>query len=80
MSRMLIALHFEMYIFMIILAPVVFLCAIGRWIAMRTSKIPQWPEEIVAESQIDPNDPYIRDEHHLAPKKQPWLFGQLKYY
>jgi len=51
---------------MVILSPVLFIGTIGRWIAMQTSKIPRWPAEVEAESQIDPNDPYIRDEHHLA--------------
>jgi hypothetical protein len=46
--------------------PVTFLEAIGRWIAMRTCKIPVWPEEIEAQCQIEPGDPYIRDAEHLA--------------
>jgi len=49
---------------MVLFSPVLFLGTIGRWIAMRTCKIPRWPEEVVAESQIDPDDPYIRDEYH----------------
>jgi hypothetical protein len=65
-------------IFMVIFAPALLLGSIGRWIALRTCKIPQWPAEIVAESQIDPDDPYIRDEHHLAEKPGIWMFGQLK--
>jgi len=51
---------------MVILSPALFIGTIGRRIAMQTSKIPRWPAEVEAESQIDPNDPYIRDEHHLA--------------
>ena len=33
----------------------------GRWIAMHTSKIPKWPEEIERVCQVEPGDPYIRD-------------------
>jgi hypothetical protein len=33
----------------------------GRYIAMRTSKIPQWPQEIEAVNVVEPNDPYFRD-------------------
>jgi len=50
---------------MIIFSPALLLGSIGRWIALRTCKIPRWPDEVEAECVIDPNDPYIRDEHHL---------------
>jgi len=50
---------------MIIMSPLLFLGTIGRWVCMRTCKIPRWPEYVEAESVIDPDDPYIRDEHHL---------------
>ena len=53
-------------VLMLIMLPLVFLASIGRWIAMRTCKIPRWPEEVEAESVIDPHDPYIRDEHNLS--------------
>ena len=33
----------------------------GRWLAMRTSKLPVWPDEIEAQCRIDPDDPYVRD-------------------
>ncbi|HEY9097424.1 MAG TPA: DUF6708 domain-containing protein [Thiobacillus sp.] len=35
-----------------------------RVLAMRTSKIPQWPQWVEDECQVDPNDPYQRDEQH----------------
>jgi len=44
-----------------LMAPVVPLFAIGRWIAMRTSKVPTWPADIEAECAIDANDPFRRD-------------------
>lgn len=37
-----------------------------RWVAMRTSKIPQWPQWVEDECRIDPDDPWIRDERHSA--------------
>jgi len=53
----------------IALFPVNFWYALGRWVAMHTSKIPVWPPEVEAECQIDPDDPYIRDRDNLA---EPW--------
>ena len=31
-----------------------------RWFAMRTSKIPQWPQWVEDECAIEPNDPWVR--------------------
>jgi len=46
--------------------PISFAIAIGRMIAIRTSKIPRWPAEIEAECQIEPDDPNLRDSQHLS--------------
>ena len=46
---------------MIIMSPLLFLGTIGRWVCMRTCKIPRWPEYVEAECQIEPGDPYIRE-------------------
>ena len=46
--------------------PYSFLIAIGRMIAIRTSKIPRWPAEIEAECQIESDDPNLRDSQHLS--------------
>jgi hypothetical protein len=35
-----------------------------RWLAMRTSKIPQWPQWVLDECAIEPGDPWVRDERH----------------
>lgn len=51
----------------IIAAPVNFLIACGRWIAMRTSKIPQWPADVEAACRIEPSDPYVRDARSNPP-------------
>ncbi|MFC5476859.1 DUF6708 domain-containing protein [Massilia suwonensis] len=32
--------------------------SVFRWIAMRTSKVPQWPSEVEASCMVEPNDPY----------------------
>lgn len=37
-----------------------------RWFVMRTSKIPQWPQWVEDECQIDLDDMWIRDERHAA--------------
>jgi len=51
----------------VFLFPVILWYAIGRWIAMHTSKIPVWPAEVEAACQIEPNDPYLVDREHLPP-------------
>jgi hypothetical protein len=35
-----------------------------RWIVMRTSKIPQWPQWVEDECAIEPNDLWVRDGRH----------------
>lgn len=45
-------------------APFWFVVAIFRYFAMRTSKIPQWPQWVEDECPVDANDPYQRDEQH----------------
>jgi hypothetical protein len=37
-----------------------------RWLVMRTSKIPQWPQWVEDECAIDPNDLWVRDGRHRA--------------
>ena len=48
-------------------APFWFIVAMFRYLAMRTSKIPQWPQWVEEECQVDANDPYQRDEQHPHP-------------
>lgn len=45
----------------IIFAVLAVIAAPGRWFAMHTSKVPQWPEEIEAACVIRPGDPYVID-------------------
>jgi hypothetical protein len=45
-----------------------------RWIAMRTSKIPQWPQWVEDECRVEPDDPWrrepgYRDEEAIAAAK-----------
>jgi len=44
-----------------IMLPLYLPMSLGRWFAMRTSKIPVWPKEIEEPCRIEPNDPYARD-------------------
>ena len=45
----------------IVMSPVLTLNAIGRWIAMVTSKIPQWPADVEAACAVADDDPYRKD-------------------
>jgi hypothetical protein len=42
-----------------------------RWLAMRTSKIPQWPQWVEDECQIEKDDPWLRD-YYNNPEPKPW--------
>jgi len=44
----------------VLTSPFWFVVAVFRYIAMRTSKIPQWPQWVEDECQVDSNDPYQR--------------------
>jgi hypothetical protein len=48
--------------------PLTLMYAIGRWVAMRTSKQPVWPAEIEAECAIAPDDPYLVDAEHVPER------------
>lgn len=48
-------------------APFWFIVAMFRYLAMRTCKIPQWPQWAEDECQVDADDPYQRDEQHPHP-------------
>lgn len=39
----------------------------GRWLAMRTSKLPVWPKEIEDACVIEPNDPFRKDASMNKP-------------
>jgi hypothetical protein len=44
----------------------IFPMSLFRYLAMRTSKIPQWPQWVLDECKVEPNDPWVRDERHAA--------------
>ncbi|MEG0183703.1 MAG: hypothetical protein RR704_09645 [Stenotrophomonas sp.] len=41
--------------------PFDFASACARWVAMRTGKIPVWPEDVEAECTVADDDPWVRD-------------------
>ena len=45
------------WIFLPLMLPLDFLASLSRYIAMQTSKIPQWPQEVLDACQPDPHDP-----------------------
>lgn len=54
-----------LWVFML---PLNWLSVIGRWIAMQTSRIPKWPDEIEAVNVIEPGDPHVVDERINPPE------------
>jgi hypothetical protein len=56
------------WILAILSLPMALLFSLGRWTAMHTCVIPRWPADVDAQCAIEPNDPYLRDRDHLAPK------------
>ncbi len=52
-----------MGVFALPLAPLLLMESLFRWVAMRTSKIPVWPEWVEVECAIEPGDPWVRDAH-----------------
>lgn len=51
----------------LVMLPIFSVCALGRWLSMRTSKIPQWPQWVEDECRIAPADPFVRDRSTNAP-------------
>ena len=48
--------------------------AVGRWIAMKTCKLPVWPEDIEAECYVEPEDPLVKDwRNALQPTLKEWI-------
>ena len=45
--------------------------SLGRMFAMRTSKIPRWPDWVEQECEVANDDPYIRESGYEAPKDEP---------
>jgi hypothetical protein len=43
--------------------------SIGRMFAMRTSKIPHWPDWVEQECAIEKDDHYVRESGYIAPHK-----------
>ncbi len=43
--------------------------SLGRLIAMRTSKIPRWPDWVEQECMVAKDDPYVRESGYEAPRE-----------
>jgi hypothetical protein len=50
----------------ILFQPFLLPISLFRWLVMRTSKIPQWPQWVEDECRIAPDDPWVRDARHAA--------------
>ncbi|MCH8542063.1 MAG: hypothetical protein LAT61_00710 [Alcanivorax sp.] len=59
-KRLILNFHGSLVIQLIMLMPLI-PSAIGRSIAMATSKIPRWPVEVEAACPIEKGDPWVRD-------------------
>lgn len=55
-----------MVLLQIVLQVFFFPISLFRWLVMRTSKIPQWPQWVEDECRIDPNDKWVRDGRNRA--------------
>ena len=42
--------------------------SLARWFAMRTSRIPQWPEWVEKECAVEADDLYVRESGYVAPR------------
>jgi hypothetical protein len=64
-----------------IMLPLYLPMSLGRWFAMRTSKIPVWPKEIDEVCCIELNDAYARDARDNPPKlwKALWANRKIPY-
>ena len=51
-----------------VLWPFFFLQSLVRWVVMRTSKMPRWPDEIEAVNEVSANDPYDIDSRINPPE------------
>ncbi|UCV30278.1 DUF6708 domain-containing protein [Ferribacterium limneticum] len=50
----------------ILFQPFLLPISLFRWIVMRTSKIPMWPQWVEDECAVAPDDPWVRDGRHRA--------------
>ena len=51
----------------LLLSPVLCPNALGRVLAMWTSKVPKWPQEVEDANPVDPDDPYVMTWRDNAP-------------
>ena len=58
-------------IMQIVATPFTLPASLGRMFAMRTSKIPRWPDWVEQECGVSNDDPYIRESGYEAPKDEP---------
>jgi hypothetical protein len=73
-----LALDGPWIVVLVTMLPFHFLVSLGRWFAMRTSKIPVWPKEVEDVCCIEPNDPYARDARDNPPELWKVLWANRK--
>jgi hypothetical protein len=60
------------FVLQLAILPFFLFFSLGRVIAMKTSKIPQWPQEVEEACRIEEGDPFERDARHNPPDSYLW--------
>lgn len=65
------------FVMQLVMMPFFVFFSLGRVFAMKTSKIPRWPQEVEDACRIEPGDPNERDARHNPPNADLWKLVRL---